>query len=450
MKKLFYSLITILTINSSTLYALGLDEAIEILRSENLEIKSATLDVESAIEDKKAAFGSHFGKLDFIQDFASSDDAGNVFGFKLSSREANFGDFGFSDFDMANPNILSVQPHDLNYPDSRNFFQSKLKYELPLFTGFKISSYVDIMESISKIKKLQKSEVTNEKIYQIRKSFYDMALLRESTINLNKILQNIDTLQNITHNMIEVGYAKKVDMLEVRAKKGNVERLLFQMHSNQKLLYHYISFLLNRKITDIDTPSLDVEMPLLSNDDILNSNLDIQKANAGLNVKKSMVDVSKSSYYPMLGAFAETSTSDDKFFNEASDHASYTVGARLTWNIFNGGSDSANVEKSRLDFIKSKTQLALAKSAISLKVEKIRTEIESLDKEIESLNKELELAKEIYKNYEGRYKEKLSSMGDVLIKQSEEIEKILQLQQTRNKRNERIFALEKLANGDLQ
>jgi outer membrane protein TolC len=161
-----------------------------------------------------------------------------------------------------------------------------------------------------------------------------------------------------------------------------------------------------------------------------------------------MIDVSKSSYYPMVGAFAEVATADDRFLGDADDHQSYTLGARLTWNIFNGGADSANVEKSRLEYIKMQTQVALANSGIELQVQKIKTEIESYNNDIESLKKELLLADEIYNNYETRYKEKLSSMSDVIIKQSEQIQKILQLQQTINKRNERIFALEKLANGE--
>jgi outer membrane protein TolC len=440
--------------STSFLYAssasLSLSEAIEILKSENLEIKNASLDLNSAKEDAKTASGNHWGKLDFIQDFATSDDAGNVFGFKLSSREATFGDFGFSDFDMLNPNILNVQPHDLNYPDSRNYFQSKLKYEVPVFTGFKISSYVDIMNSMTKIKKLDKEQVINEKIYQIRKSFYDMALLRQSAKNLNVILQNITVLEDMTNNMIEVGYAKKVDLLEVTAKKGNVERLVAQMESNQKLLYHYISFLLNQKITDIQTPSSDIVVPPYSNEEILNNNLDIQKANNGLDIRKSMINVSEASYYPMIGAFAEVATADNTFLGDASDHKSYTLGARLTWNIFNGGIDGANLEKSRIEHLKTKTQVQLAKSGIELNIEKIRTEIQTYDNDILSLQKELALADEIYKNYEGRYKEKLSSMSDVIIKQSEQIQKILQLQQVKNKRNERIFALEKLANGEQQ
>ena len=454
MRNIFAFILIALYLNSSMLNAsdsISLEEAVELLKSQNLEIKTASIDIETALQDAKAASANHYGKLDFIQDFATSDDAGNVFGFKLTSREANFGDFGAQEFMnnfMAGTPDYTTPPNNLNYPSSRNFFQSKLKYELPIFTGFKITSYEDIMSSVTKIKKLQKSQVVSEKIYETRKSFYDMALLEESISNLNVILENINTLENMTKEMIDVGYAKKIDLLEVKAKKGNVERLISQMNSNKKLLYHYISFLLNQKVTSIKTPSLELNMPKMANSDILQRNIDIQMAKNGLEVKKSMIGVSESSYYPMVGAFAEIATADDKFLNEANDHKAYTVGARLTWNIFSGGADAANLEKARLEYLKTKTQVQLASSGIELKIEKIRTEIESYDKDIESLKKELALANEIYKNYEARYKEKLSSMSDVIIKQSEQIQKILQLQQTLNKRNERVFALEKLANGE--
>ena len=448
MKILYILLFTTLL---SASQSLTLNEALDILKTDNLEIKSASLEVKSAREDAKTASGNHWGKLDFIQDIARSDDAGNVFGFKLSSREATFGDFGFSEFNPALPQdqLLNTQPNDLNYPDSRSYYQSKLKYEIPLFTGFKITSYTNIMNSMTKMKSLDKVKLQQEKVYELRKSFYDMALLRTSKENLNVILTNIETLEEITKNMIEVGYAKRVDLLEVKAKKGNVTRLISQMESNQELLYHYISFLLDQKVTDIQTPNDDVTMPNLSDEEILNANIDIQRANNGLTIRKNMVDVEQSAYYPMVGAFGEVATADDSFFGDASDHKSYTIGARLTWNIFNGGIDGANVEKSRLEFIKTQNQVALAKSGISLQIKKIRTEIKTFDTDIESLDKELDLANEIYSNYEGRYKEKLSSMSDVIIKQSQQIEKILQLQLAKNKRNERIFALEKLANGDI-
>jgi len=438
----------LLTLNAADTSSPTLEEALSILKNNNLEIKAADLDVQSAQEEEETVSGMNWGKLDFVQDFARSNDAGNVFGFKLTSREATFGDFGFSEFNPALPpeTLLQTQPNDLNYPDSRNFFQSKLRYEIPLFTGFALSSYSDIMESMTRIKSLEKEEVINEKIYQLRKSYYDMKLLDDSITNLTTILQNIQKLENTTQNMIDVGYAKKIDLLEVKAKKGNVERLLVHMNSNKKLLYHYLSFLLNDDITTITTPSTDVELPLLEDEEVLSSNLDIQKASTGLKIRENMLETSQAAYYPTLGAFAEVATADDTFLGDASDHSAYTVGARLTWNLFNGGIDNAKIEKSKIEHMKMLSQVELAKNGIALKLAKTRTEIATADEEIASLNKELALASAIYKNYEGRYKEKLSSMNDVIIKQSMQIEKILQLQIAKNTRNEKIFALEKLAN----
>ncbi len=457
MKKIVTLLSFALLLNISSLNAdsITLSEAIDILKTQNLEIKAASLEVKSAAAEAKTVSGMNWGKLDFTQDFARSNDAGNVFGFKLTSREASFNDFGFDEFlgQMSglpgnSAELLATQPDNLNYPDDRNFFQSKLKYEVPLFTGFAITSYTEIMNSMKKMKSLEKEQIVNEKIYETRKSFYDMALLNTSIKNLNAILENITVLEDTTNSMIDVGYAKKVDLLEVKAKKGNVKRLLITMESNKKLLYHYISFLLNQKVTEIKAPSSEVAMPLFSDEEILKNNLDIQKATMGLSIRKSMLGVSEASYYPTLGAFAEIATADDAFLSEASDHKAYTVGARLSWNIFNGGIDSAKIEKSKIDHLKTQSQVQLAKKGIALQVAKIRTEILSADEEIESLQAELILADVIYKNYEGRYKEKLSSMSDVIIKQSQQIQKILELQVAKNKRNQKIFALEKLANGE--
>jgi len=442
----------LLTLNATT--SLTLEEALSILKTENLEIKAATIDVDVAKQDADSVSGMNWGKLDFVQDFANSNDAGNVFGFKLTSREATFGDFGAKEFMNATgknggvppESAYTTPPQDLNYPDARSFFQSKLKYEVPLFTGFALSSYADVMNSMIKIKSLEKQALINEKTYQLRKSYYDMALLNDSIANLEQILTNIEKLEDTTQNMIDVGYAKRIDLLEVKAKKGNVERLLVQMKSNEKLLYHYISFLLNTKITTITAPKSEVQIPTYDDEAILSDNLDIQKASTGLEIRQSMVDSSQAAYYPTIGAFAEVATADDSFLGEASDHSAYTVGARLTWNLFNGGIDSSKIEKSKLEHLKMQSQVDLAKQGISLKLAKIRTEIDTADQEIASLKKELELAEFIYTNYLSRYKEKLSSMNDVIIKQSMQIEKILQLQMAKNKRNEKIFALEKLAN----
>ena len=426
---------------------LALDEAISLLKEQNLEIKAAALDAKNAHNDVKLSQGYSFGSLDFTQSVIRSNDAGNVFGFKLSSREASFGDFGFSDFSLTNPNVLSVQPKDLNHPASQNYFQSKLTYLVPLYTGGKLSSYEKIASEMEKIKQLDSEKITDEKIYETRKSYYDMALLDHSLQQLRVIRKNITTLESMTEQMLKEGYAKKVDLLEVQAKAANVDRMMGEMEANKKLLYHYLSFLLNQKVTEITPPVDDKAQASITENDVLTTNIDLKKASHGLEIRSSMINVASASFLPTVGAFAETSTADNSFLGKLSDHAAYTVGAKLSWNLFNGGIDNHSLEKARIDQLKTATEVELAKKGIALGFDKIKTQIESLDFQIVSLQKELDLSSAIYANYEGRYREHLVSMSDVIIKQSQQIEKIINLQMVKNQRNERIFALEKLTNG---
>ncbi|MCX6074793.1 MAG: TolC family protein [Campylobacterales bacterium] len=433
---------------------LALNDAIVLLKEQNLEIKAATLEAKNALNDVKLSQGYSFGSLDFTQNVMRSNDAGNVFGFKLSSREASFGDFGFNDFlnnmgliGVNNPALLAIQPKNLNYPGSQNYFQSKLTYSVPLYTGGKLSSYEKIASEMEKIKQLDSEKVTSEKIYETRKSYYDMALLDHSIQQLRVIRKNITTLEATTEQMLKEGYAKKVDLLEAQAKGANVDRMLGEMEANKKLLYHYLSFLLNQNVTEITPPTDDKAQSSITENEVLSTNIDLKKASHGLEIRSSMIDVAHSPYLPTVGAFAETSTADNTFLGNLSDHSAYTVGAKLSWNLFNGGIDTHTLEKARIDQLKTATEVELAKKGVALMYDKITTEIESLDYQIVSLQKELDLSNAIYTNYEGRYREHLVSMSDVIIKQSQQIEKIINLQMVKNQRNERIFALEKLTNG---
>ena len=80
-----------------------LPHALDILKQQNLELKMAEYETRAASETEDMASAQHYGQLNFIQNIFRSDDAGNVFGYTLTSREATFGNFGFADF---NPAIL--------------------------------------------------------------------------------------------------------------------------------------------------------------------------------------------------------------------------------------------------------------------------------------------------------------------------------------------------------
>ena len=457
-------------LNTSKPYVnLPLKKALQLTNRQNIEIDIAEFDRKIAKLGVKVANGYNFGKLDATLMGLRSNDAGNVFGFKLQSREATFADFGFDEFlggvgqalqmsggdfgafsnMMQNPQmaqqLLSTAPNNLNNPEAMNHYDLKLMYMIPIYTGNKLSSYKKIAENMTKMARLDKQKVEAQKSFEVRKTFYDISLLDKFVQDLSTIKRNILQLRDATIEFKKEGYAKKTDLLEVESKLSNVERMIFQAKANRELSYDFLSFLLDHEVKSIKHVSLDTFDCKIPLENVLKRNRDIKKAEMGLKIQTEMLDVTSSAFKPEVGAFVEYGSSDDTFLGNFKDHDRYTLGVQAKMNLFNGGVDMNKVEQEKLKRLKVKRQVELAKKGIALKYKKITTEIANADKQVESLKKELELAQEIYNNYQERYKEGLASINDVVIKQSKQIEKLLNLLKTQNLRNRKILEVYRLA-----
>ena len=187
-------------------------------------------------------------------------------------------------------------------------------------------------------------------------------------------------------------------------------------------------------------------MPQIDSAEVETNNIDIQKALLGLEITEMAMNVEKSNYLPTVGAFGEYGSADNTLWNDFADKDFYTVGVQLTWNVFNGGIDAANLEKAKVNHLKVQSQVSLAKSGIALKVKKLETEILSKNYDVKSYKKQLNFARKVYENYRARYKEGIVSISDVLIKQSKELEVLLKLLTLKNERNTKIFEINSIMN----
>lgn len=431
---------------------LSLQNALELVKKENLELKISKFDEQMKAFEAKIARGHAYGKADVTFQAIRSNSAGNVFGFKLESREAGFGDFGAEEFmndmgacqqgDMgACGKMYSNSPKDLNNPKARNHFQTKFNYMVPLYTGGKLTGYENITNALHKMSMLDTSKLLNEKIFQTTKTFYDISLVDEYISNLGSIINNIDRLDEIVSSMREEGFAKEIDQLEVQARRAEAMSMLSQATFNRELAYQYLSFLVNSSVESIQSVSEMAPMPTVVKEEVQQTNLDIRKAKLGLEITDMAVELQKSNFLPEVGAFGEYGSADDNPFNEFFDKDSYTVGVQAKWNLFNGGIDKSNLERAKVENMKVHEQVNLAKRGICLKVRKTLTEIKSKNADIKSFEAQLEFATKVYETYQAQYKEGISSISDVLIKQSKELEVLLKLLTAKNNRNTKVFEL---------
>jgi len=449
---------------------LSLNKALNIVKNENLELKISRFEEQIKDYEAKATDGINYGTLDLTFNALRSNNALNTFGFKLQSREANFGDFGFKDFlggisgmmqasggdfntfseMMSNPSaqsqMLAVEPKELNFPDARNHFQTKLTFKIPLYTGGKLTEYSNIMHSMYRMSKLDTKKLLDAKIYQVKKAYYDISLVNDYIDNLQKIKNNIKKLKNIVKSMKKEGYAKDVDVLEVKARGAEANSLYNQAQLNKKLAYQFLSFLLNKEVKSIQNVKDMPPMPSVKLSDVYRDNIDIQKAVLGLEISAMAIDVQKASYLPTVGAFGEYGSADNTAFNDFAEKDSYTVGIQVSMNIFNGGIDRTNIEKAKVKNLQVKSQVELAKRGIVLKIKQLKTEILSLEGDIKNYKTQFRFSSRVYESYRERYREGVVSISDVLIKQSKQLEVLLKLQTVKNKRNAKVFELNSILN----
>ena len=432
---------------SAGIQNLTLRHALEMLNKNNLELKISHFNEQMKAYEIRAAKGHSYGKLDATVMGMRSNDSGNVFGFKLQSREATFGDFGFAEFDMSGQtNALPVQPKALNYPDARNHYQTKLAYMLPLYTGGKLTEYARISTAMHRMSQLETQKLVNEKIFQTQKAFYDISLVSNYIGNLSKIIENINHLEGIVSSMQNEGYAQNIDLLEVQARKAEAKSMYNQAKLNKDLAYQFLSFLVNKEVSSIHKIKDIAPMPTVNKHKVEKNNIDIQKALLGLKISQMALNVEKANYLPTLGAFAEYGSADNSLWNDFRDKDFYTFGLQLQWNLYNGGIDAANLERAKVNYMMVQDQVELAKKGIGLKVKKLQTEIYSANADIKNFNKQLQFAKKVYENYQGKYKEGIASISDVLMKQSKELEVLLKLLTVKNKRNTKVFELNNILN----
>ena len=432
---------------------LTLNQAIQILKKDNLELKISRFNEQMKAYEIKAVEGLNYGKLDLTVAGMRSNDAGNVFGFKLQSREATFNDFGFNEFlaQMGGlpgnaPELLATQPTNLNYPDARNHFQTKISYMLPLYTGGKLTEYQNITKSMHRMSQFDTKKLLNTKIYQTKKAFYDISLVENYIYNLSKITKNIDRLEAIVRSMETEGYAQDIDLLEVQAHRAEAQSMHNQAKLNKELAYQFLSFLLNKEVSTIKLVRDMAPMPPVNKRELEANNIDIQKALLGLEISKMAVEAQEGNFRPEIGAFGEYGSADNVFMNDFFDKDSYTFGVQMKWNLFNGGVDEANLEKAKVQRMMVRDQVQLAKKGIALQAKKLKTEVLSANADIRSYKKQLKFARKVYENYSARYKEGIVSISDVLIQQSKELEVLLKLLTAKNKRNTKVFELDSILN----
>ncbi len=322
---------------------LDFQQAVDVALKQNPDLLSVQAQMAQARAGIAQAEGARLPKVTVSAGVTRTNDALNAFGLKLSQRQATFNDFGAGDFLNAlqsGGNPLPIAPSNLNYPGAVNNFNTRIEAQLPLYTGGKLEGYLQQARSMLAAAQAGDQAARQQIIYHAFQAYDGVYTARAFQGVAAKALEAAQSQVKTVESLFKQGVVIKSDLLsaQVRLEDVKVEQLKAANMEAQAMdaLHVVLGVPLSEPITL--GPPVAVTMPEGQPDawigQAMARNPQIQALEHQIAAAQGKIEVARADRYPQVGAMARFDTNDPNLGFSAH---SYTIGAQLTWTVFDGG-----------------------------------------------------------------------------------------------------------------
>ncbi len=383
----------------SNVLQLSLDQALEIALKNNKTILKAKSSHKVAKAELKQSNAAFLPSLEFSMAGIRTNDPLSSFGFKLKQEIVTQGDF---------------DPALLNDPLRIDNFTTKLEMKLPILNMDGFHHY-----KAAKLNAQASAYLTDRSIQQImfevKKVYYSLELTNEVVKVIEESLEMAKSALKLTKDNFEQGYAKEADVLMAEVRLADLKAKLIEVENVKMDTEDYFLFVLgmdgNPKIITTDKLNR-LASPVINVESSIENRSDLLAYRKGVDARKQLLSAQKMNFVPRINAFGSTEWNDQKFLGTSAK--SYTIGAMLSWKLFNGNKNvggvqkaSAQLETANIEYAeyieKNKLELNKAKRNKALAFEQIK---------ISELSKQQ--ASESFRIIQNRYSQGLEKTTDLL------------------------------------
>lgn len=408
----FYLYLLLVTFSYSQ--TVNFSEVLDLTINNNKELKKQKLNIEISKLNAQEVNAINYGKLSLSEEASRTNHAGYVFNSKLSSREASFNDFGAGDF--TGSNSLNVQPDNLNNPEDRNNFNTKVTYALPIFTGFKLSNQKEILKLQQKATEVKYTLNKKQLSYEVLKAYNAAVVAKEFIKAVKKAKEAISYVTKSANAFHKEGLVTKIDVKQAKVYELNTNTKLIDAQNKFDLAIAYLRFLTSKD--DIkDVSELKYIYCDISNMDNIYERAyknrdELKMQDFNKKAMKKNIDISNSEYYPSVYSHLEYGFNDDKLTLE-NDKDYYMAMIGLNYTLFDN-TRSIKKQKSKIEFQKAILNYEYLKDAIKLDLDKALLELKSKEKILKEKVLAKELAQEVFDQSTLMYKNQLIAMTNLL------------------------------------
>ncbi len=415
-------------------FEINFQDALTMALQNNKELKAKKLSVDKAKQDLREAKGYDFGTLKFNENWSKTNHAGYVFGMKMAQRGATFSDFGFdyfidnmsglmnsSTYNSTRSNLLAHEPNELNEPEAYRNYETKLSYDLPLFTGFKLSSAKDM--SRLQVEANEAKYRYDEKALglDVLKAYNGAVAAKYFIDATRKAKEATASFVEFASELLNEGLVTGIDVKQAQVYDVGVNAKYEEAQNRYSQALAYLRFLTgNTQIDDVGefitiSPKA-LELKELQNQAIKNRD-DYNWMELNTQTMKTKIDFEGAENYPMVGAHVEYGYNEESLsMNE--DQSYYVMAVGLEYKLFDGLKISTAKQKAKIEYQKTNYYYEYMKDGIKLEVENNLLNLETKKKILKEKIKANDLADEVLLQSQEMYKNNLINMSNLLMQQA--------------------------------
>jgi outer membrane protein TolC len=388
------------TIYSQDTLSISKSDLGQIISDKNLQLKIANENFKSAQADYRQSNAIFLPTVSASHTAISTTNPLMAFGSKLNQEILTTSDF--------NPVLL-------NDPKKTKNFATKIEVLQPLIN---VDGLYGRQAAHAKMNAFQlQTERTKEYLeLEVKKAFMELQLAYKTVMVLKKANTTADANLKLISNYYKQGMLQKTDLLSVQVRVNEIKNELQYAKSNVQNASDYLAFLLNEDLSNIvykpaETLENTIEIKV-GETKISENRKDIKAMDQSTQAYQKMMLSSKMNFLPRLNAFGSYELYDDTLLG--TNAKGYTVGAQLSWNVFDGYKSIGKMEKAKAEYQKSKTESQQYKAKSQLELNKANRQIKDAENKVNLAQLDLEQSQEAYRIRSNRFTQGLEKTTDLL------------------------------------
>ena len=377
-----YKTIGLLTFTTINLFALDINEAVDIALKNNFSLKQQQYSVEESKANVVASKSAYLPKV-------------NV-GYIYNTRD----------------NLVIMQT------DEDSTLSANLSFNL--FNGFRDRYNIQGEKDLFNASKFTLKAKKHDLILHVKSTYMKYLLKQKQTQTQREALKLYEKQYLDSKNYFKQGLIAKNELLEVEVVMLQAKQNYQKTKSDQKIAKKELRNTLGGHLSDNEEiKELGIDNQTLSSSDekLLENRSEIQSLEFIVKNYDNRAKATKGTFLPTVDASLGYNRYGDEVFPNGRENypKNQTQGTiHLNWNLYNGNKDEATIVKYRKKSDQTKMQLKDLKLQIKLQYEKAKEELNVAKLNLTTATKAQEQAKLNYEIVQNKVKEGISSNSDLI------------------------------------